>query len=124
MTYESKLLEDFSLCILEVGGSCTVPCSDFEGAAALCAHDPTLPGCSAKVGAASAVVQKNNCLGMSAERPTLPDVQPMTSFQVNSCQRLALLRCTYLRLHACPLCLRCRCCMPPCCMRFPQTPGC
>lgn len=41
VSYESQLLEDFSLCILE----------------------------------------KNNCLGMNAERPHLPDVQPMTTFQ-------------------------------------------
>lgn len=34
-------------------------------------------------------VQKNNCLGMSAEQPKLPDVQPMSSFQVHACGRIA-----------------------------------
>lgn len=43
VTYESRLLEDFSLCIL----------------------------------------QKNNCLGMNAQIPQRPAVEPMTEFQVS-----------------------------------------
>lgn len=94
VTYESQLLEDFSLCILEVRIK-TLPnqlyCCMFvfvsmakvwmAKACLTCAS-----GWRHTVGVDFCAVnhaQKNNCLGMSAEAPKLPNVQPMSSFQVS-----------------------------------------